>query len=464
MEIVMKFGGSLLGSEGGISRAARVLAKYWREHRVVSVVSALGDTTDILVDASRSARKWKEPQIDHFVTKLRRVHTDALESARITSHIQSANSQIASLLQSLKVTLLGVSMLGELTPRSSDLILSFGERLSAILVSCAISEEGIPTKSLTGGEAGITTDESFGEASPLLATTRRLTAKTLSRLLARGVLPVVTGFVAQSQSGEITTLGRGGSDYSATIIADAIGADEVWILTDVDGIMTADPRLVKDARVIEDLSYAEAEEMAFFGAKNMHPLALGPAKLRGIPVRIKNGFNIDGRGTLIHARERKSSSIAKSVTGVSDVGMLTVSGETLVGRPGTAAKVFQILGEKGINVLMISQSVSESNISTIIRRRNLEKASLALSEGLRRVGIRARIQVESDITVLAVVGAGMKGTPGVAARVFSAVAKTGANVKMIAQGSSELNISFAVKSRDSARAIRALHRAVVLNR
>jgi aspartate kinase len=459
----MKFGGSLLASEAGLSQVAKVVSRYRGENRTVLVVSALGDVTDALLEASQSAKKWKEAQIDLFVSKLRDIHTQALKRARIRSSTDSVISQIDGLLSNLKVILLGVSMLGELTPRSSDLILSFGERLSAIVVSAAITDKSIPTRALTGGEAGIITDCTFGEAAPVFSTTRREVGKTLSELLSKGVVPVVTGFIAQSDSGDVTTLGRGGSDYTATIIADAIEADEVWIWTDVDGIMTADPRLVKTARVIEELSYAEAEEMAFFGAKNMHPLALGPARFRRIPVRIRNGFKPDHQGTLIHVREWKSASVAKSVALVNNVGMLTISGETLAGRPGTAAKVFQILGENGINVLMISQSVSESNISTIVRRTQLEKASQALSGGLGRHGIRARIQIESDVAVLAVVGAGMKGTPGVAARVFTAVARTGVNVRMIAQGSSELNISFVVRSKDSAKAIRALHRILVLS-
>ena len=464
MKIVMKFGGSLLASEGGISQVARVVAKYHRENKVVCVVSALGDITDILLEASQSAKSWKEPQIDRFLRMLRRVHADAMKRARIRSQIQPATSQINGLLQDLKVVLLGVSMLGELTPRSRDLIVSFGERLSAIVVSSALADREIPTRAMTGGEAGIITDNTFGEAIPVLSRTRRQAGKTLSELLSKGIVPVVTGFIAQSEGGEITTLGRGGSDYTATIIGDAAAADEVWIWTDVDGIMTADPKLVQSARVIEELSYAEAEEMAFFGAKNMHPLALGPVRLRKIPVRIKNGFRPELHGTLIHAREWKSASIAKSVAVVDNVGLLTVSGETLAGRPGTAAKVFQILGENGINIFMISQSVSESNISMIVRRGQLEKASQALSEGLVSHRIKARIQVESDVAVLAVVGAGMKGTPGVAARVFTAVARTGVNVRMIAQGSSELNISFVVKSKDSAKAVRALHGTLVLKK
>ncbi len=458
----MKFGGSLLASEAGLSQVASIVSKHRREDRVVVVVSALGDVTDMLVEASQSTMKWREPQIDLFVGKLRVIHSEALKQASNRSPVDSPVSQIDELLRNLKLILLGVSILGELTPRSSDLILSFGERLSAIVVSTAIADKGTPTKVLTGGEAGIITDGAFGEAAPVFSTTRKEVGRTLSVLLTKGVVPVVTGFIAQSEAGEITTLGRGGSDYTATIVADAIAADEVWIWTDVDGIMTADPRLVRDARVIEELSYAEAEEMAFFGAKNMHPLSLGPARLREIPVRIKNGFRPENQGTLVHMREWKSASIAKTVAVVSNVGMLTISGETLAGKPGTAAKVFQILGENGINVLMISQSVSESNISTIVRRGQLGKASLALSGGLVRHGIRARVRVESDVAVLAVVGAGMKGTPGVAARVFTAVASTGVNVRMIAQGSSELNISFVVKSKDSARAVRALHDALVL--
>ncbi len=451
----------MLAAPGGFSRMASIVESH-SDHNVVAVVSAIGDVTDTLLDAAGHSRRWSSPQIVHLVERLRRVHMNALEQSGLAAKGEVVEV-IEDLLENLKTTLTGVSMLGELTPRSRDLIVSFGERLAAPILAAAIRSKGLESKSMTGGEAGIFTDDSYGEASPIFSRIKKDVPKTISPLLSEGTVPVVTGFIAQTEDGEITTLGRGGSDYTATILADALGADEVWIWTDVDGILTADPRVVKGARIISELSYAEAEEMAFFGAKNMHPLALGPAKQRGIHVRIKNGFKPGLAGTLIGTRQRKSFSVAKSVALVNNIGMLTISGETLAGRPGTAAKVFELLGQSGINILMISQSVSESNISIVLRRTSLERARKALSEGLSRSTIQARIDLEPDVSAIAVVGAGMKGTPGVAAKVFTAVAESGVNVRMIAQGSSELNISFVVKETDAARAVGALHSAVVLN-
>lgn len=225
--------------------------------------------------------------------------------------------------------------------------------------------------------------------------------------------------------------------------------------------MTADPRVVPGARVVRELSYAEAEKMAIFGAKNMHPLALGPVRLSRLPVRIKNGFKPDSPGTLIWSDQKRSAEVVKSIALVKDVGMLTVSGETLAGRPGMAANIFRTLADSSVNILMISQSVSESNISVVLRRGVLERARKSLQRSLAQLGGNAQVDLEPDVAVVAAVGAGMKGTPGVAARVFSAVSQVGVNVRMIAQGSSELNISFVVETEDAAKAVRALHTALI---
>lgn len=461
MRVVMKFGGSLLASKGGLRRVARIVATRARQDLVVVVVSALGDVTDMLLKAGRDSKRWDQIQIDRFTSRLMGLHLEAIRDAGIDHAPGNPAETVKKLLADLRLTLLGVSILGELTPRSTDYVLSFGERLSAPIVAKALEAQGLKPKALTGGEAGIITDDSYGEALPIEKTSRVTAKKRLEPLLSKGVIPVVTGFIAEAGNGDLTTLGRGGSDFTATLLAAYLGADEVWIWTDVDGIMTADPRVVRDARVIDELSYAEAEEMAIFGAKNMHPLALGPARISGIPVRIKNGFKPALPGTLIWSGERKKAQVVKSIALVRDLGLLTVSGETFAGRPGTAALVFRHLASSGANILMISQSVSEANISVVTRSNVLERAARALKRGLEESGIEARVEVERDVAVVAAVGAGMKGTPGVAASVFGAVSGAGVNVRMIAQGSSELNISFVVGSADATRAIKALHRALV---
>ena len=461
--LVMKFGGSLVASRGGIRRITDLaLANRARGAEVVVVVSALGGVTDLLLGAAMGAPKWSEDRIAAAVKKLRAIHFSAVEGTTLGIPQRTAlMHDIDGILDRLSQTLLGVSILGELSPRSRDLVVSFGERLSAPIVSAEIKGRGVVSASLTGGEAGIITNDSFGEAEPDLAATGRAVRNSLLPRLARGEVPVVAGFIARSTSGETTTLGRGGSDTTATLLGAAVKADEVWIWTDVDGILSGDPRIVKSPQTVAKLSYAEAEELAFFGAKNMHPLALLPARVNHVPVRIRNGFNPDLRGTLITDEQTRSKGVVKVVAIVRNVGLLTVVGETLQGKPGIAAKVFSALSAAGVNILMISQSVSEANISMIVRRGALKTAESAVRRGLKREGIGAMVETEPKISVVAAVGAGMRGTRGVAAKVFEAVAARGINVKMIAQGSSELNISFVVNEEDADEAVRALHTKAV---
>ena len=459
--LVMKFGGSLLASPHGIRRVGDLVERVSKEGaEIVVVVSALGDVTDTLLQAATDARGWSEREILLTIDELKRLHLSAIEDSSVEKDGKTELvGGVEASLGKLKGTLSGISILGELSPRSKDLVVSFGERLSAPIVSAEIRARGMASSCLSGGEAGIVTDNTFGEAVPISGTTARSVRKRLLPKLARGEVPVVAGFVARSTSGETTTLGRGGSDYTATLLASSIGADEVWIWTDVDGILTADPRVVKEPATVPQLSYAEAEELAFFGAKNMHPLALGPARTGEVPVRIKNGFRPELPGTLITREQSRSRGVVKVVAFVRNVGLLTVAGETLQGRPGIAARVFSALASNRVNVLMISQSVSEANISMIVRRTSLKPAEEALRRELKNQGI----VVEGDprVAVVAAVGAGMRGERGVAAKIFEAIASRGINVRMIAQGSSELNISFVVNEADAEDAVRALHGRVV---
>jgi aspartate kinase len=462
MRLVMKFGGSLVGSRGGVRKIADVVTGYAARNSVVVVVSAIGDVTDTLLDAAEKAENWDQREIAKVVERLRRVHWRAISESSLDPEAKDAlTKELDGMLMNLRTTLTGISILGELSPRSRDMIVSFGERMAAPIVAAEIQSRGVSSWSITGGAAGIVTDRVFGEASPVMPATRRAIRRTLLKPISKGEVPVVTGFIARSRDGEITTLGRGGSDFTATIIGDAIGADEIWIWTDVDGILTGDPRIISAPRVIGQLSYAEAEELAFFGAKNMHPLALGPSRLAGTPVRIRNGFRPEGKGTLITREAKRSDGVVKCVAVVKQVGLLTVSGETLQGKPGIAAKVFAALGAAGVNVLMISQSVSEASISMVVRRRSLGVAKAALSAELAKEKLSASVGTEPQIAVIAAVGAGMRGTKGVAAKVFGKVAAEGINVRMIAQGSSELNISFVVNERDADAAARAVHELVV---
>jgi aspartate kinase len=463
--IVMKFGGSLVGSTRGPGRIADIVSRSVARTSPVVVVSAMGDVTDLLIEAAEGATTSGPARMAETMASIRNTHAKAVTETSIGAQEKAVlQRRLDRMLESLRTTLAGVNILGELSPRSRDTIISFGERLAAPIVSAEIRSRGIDSADMTGGEAGIITDDSFGDARPDMRATRRAVRRALLKRLPRRQVPVVCGFIARSKHGDITTLGRGGSDNTATIIAEAIDADEVWVWTDVDGIMTGDPRIVSRPKIVPSLSYAEAEELAFFGAKNMHPLALVPARESGIPVRIKNGFRPDAEGTLITSKETKSGGVMKCVAVVKGVGLLTVSGEALQGRPGIAAKVFEALAATKVNVLMISQSVSEANISMVVRRASLKQALRALEEGLAREEIPASVKADPSVAVVAAVGAGMRGTRGVAASVFKAVASKGVNVRMIAQGSSELNISFLVDSSKADTAARALHELVVRRR
>jgi len=371
---------------------------------------------------------------------------------------KDVGNKIERLNDELEQTVGGIAHLRELTSRSKDYLLSFGERLAAPILAAAAVAAGLKARPFTGAEAGIVTDDNFGEARPLLETSNHQIKQRLEPLLNRKIIPIVTGFVASTVDGSTTTLGRGGSDYTAALLGAAVAADEIWIWTDVDGLMTADPRIVSDAKVLPSVSFGEALELSFFGAKMMHPRALQPAAQKKIPVRIKNSSRPNGNGTLVSVDESQNGGkVVKAVSLIRDVGIVSVFGTGMMGAPGVAAKVFQTLGSNNVNVMMISQGSSEATISCVLANRDVDRAVRGLQLALLGQGYVDRITEEKDDCVIAVVGAGMKGTPGVAARVFTAVAKRKVNVRMVAQGSSEYNISLVVSREEGPDAIRAIH-------
>ncbi|MEM2545491.1 MAG: aspartate kinase, partial [Nitrososphaerota archaeon] len=311
-----------------------------------------------------------------------------------------------------------------------------------------------------GFEAGIVTDDSFGSANPLMPLTAQLIRERVGGLLAQGKVPVVTGYIAATRDGIITTLGRGGSDYTATLIAYSLDAKEVWLWTDVDGMMSADPRVVSTARVLRRISYDEAVEMAYFGAKGLQIRTLLPAKEKGILIRIRNTFNPESEGTIIGDSTDREMGVTKAVLFTRNVSMLTVKGDVLRGGV-LSARVLAVLERLGVVPLMISQSVSSSSISIVLPRQVTDLVVRGLERDVITELGGGELEVERDVAAVAVIGEGMKGTPGVASRVFTAVASKGINVRMIAQGSSELNISFVVKERDVEEAVRAVHAAFI---
>lgn len=468
MKIVMKFGGSSVATGENIRHVSDIVTQNAKNDcRIAVVVSALAGVTNSLIEVAEHAKKSDEKHIQAFTTGLSKKHLAAIESAITSKQIQKEVTQITEkIIVELEKVLTGICYVGELTPKSKDYVLSFGERLSAPIVWGAIKDRKLETQCFTGKEAGIVTDSNFGEADPLMNFTTHLIRERLSPLLEKGVIPVVTGYIAADQNGVVTTVGRGGSDYTATILGVALGADEIWIWTDVDGIMTTDPKIVPAAKMLPQLSYQEAAEMAIFGAKAMHPRALEPVIKQNVPVRIRSVFHPENVGTLITGEPYANSKEAvKAVAMIKDVAMLNVSGAGMVGAPGSYAKVFDVLGKNNINVMMISTAASEANISMVIRRGVLGRAISNLEIALLdRGGLVSDISSEDDVAVIAVVGANMKGTLGVASKIFTTVAKKGINIRMIAQGSSELNISFVVKEKDGEAVVRAIHEAFNLDK
>jgi len=454
----MKFGGSSLEDGNKILHVANIIESYFKIYSLIVVVSAMGKVTDELLKASERAEKGDQDYIKGFTEYIKERHIEALKVAiKREEVLKETIKSVDELCDELYKALTGVALLKELTPRAKDYILSFGERLSALIVGGTLIDKGLKVKVLTGGEAGIVTDSNFGEANPLIEATFYQVKERLEKLLQDNIIPLITGFIAEDQYGRITTLGRGGSDFTATLLAASLKANEVWIWTDVDGLMTSDPKLVSNAKVIKSVSYEEAMEMVMFGAKAMHPRAIEPAMLYKIPIVIRNTFNLEAEGTLITDKVQvdKDRPI-KMVALVKDVGMISLVGGSMVGARGTAALAFSTLAKQGINIMMISQSVSEADISIVIKREELSKAVNSLELNMLGKGVVREINYEDDVCVLAVVGAGIKYIPGIAARVLNILAKEKVNVFMISSGSSN-SLSLVIKEKDSKLALQKVH-------
>jgi aspartate kinase len=364
---------------------------------------------------------------------------------------------VLDILDEFRDILNGLVLISEITPRSLDHILSFGERLMAPIICYSFRNYNLKSEYFTGKDVGIVTDSNFGQARPLMDTTKfRVTTKILPLLL-KDVIPVVTGFIGADQHGHITTLGRSGSDYTATIIASCIQADEVYLWSDVNGLLTADPTIVSDARVLDEISFAEAAEMVLFGAKYIHPRALEPVMDSDIPLKIRNVFDLSHNGTTITNNLKTSNHIIKSIIAIRNTALLDVGGGGMVGSPGTAAIIFDTLAKNKVNIMMISQGPSESSISIVLSKDDLGKATTALELKLFGKMIK-HLSILEDVSIVAVVGSGMRGIKGIAGRIFTSVAKENINVIMIVQGSSELNLAFVIRDVDCERAVRALHK------
>ena len=461
MRIVMKFGGTSVSGGQRIQNVADLVYAYAQQgHTVVTVTSAMSGVTDTLICAARRAAAGDDAVYLAAHESLIEQHFAALDYiVRDEATREIARKYVTRLLDDFGNLCQSIHILGELTPRALDAVASLGERLILPILAQALRERGAPTEAIEATEL-IVTDDNFTQASPAMDATRNQARARLMPLLQKGVLPVTTGFIGAARTGVIATLGRGGSDYTATILGNAIDADEVWIWTDVDGVMTADPRIVSNAQTLAEISYGEAAELSYFGAKVIHPKTISPAAERDTPIRILNTFNPTHPGTRIVRAPRANGRTVKAITVIRNLGQITVEGRGMQGMPGVAARVFSTVAREAINVLMISQSSSEQNICFIVESAQAQRAIESLEKEFELDRLRGNIDcisAQEKIVILAVVGEGMKGTPGIAAKVFGALAERAINVISIAQGSSEYNLSLVVDERDADEAMRAIH-------
>jgi len=458
---VMKFGGTSVGDASCIARVAKIVKDASGEGPVVVVVSAMSGVTNRLIEAAKQSEAGDRDPAALIFEGLRKQHDAALatliQSKDRRTKLSGCMEEIFSEGERLCK---GTALLRELTPRTLDAISSLGERLSAPIVAGALEELGVRSDAVEATEL-IVTDPYHGGAEPMMVRTRERCESRLKPLLQDGVVPVVTGFIGATEDGVLTTLGRGGSDYSATILGAAVDADEIIIWTDVDGVLTADPRLVAEARTIPEISYREATELAYFGAKVLHPKTLRAVSQAGIPVWIRNSFSPERQGTKITPKGRTNGGGVKALTAIKDVTLISLGGPGIVGVPDVVGRTFSTTAEVRASVLLISQSSSQNDICFIVASSDAKRTVDALREEFEQDLAHEKVEhitVDPNIAIVAVVGENMRGTPGVAGRVFIALGQENVNIIAIAQGSSESNISFVVSEQDMKPALVATHR------
>ncbi len=459
--LVMKFGGTSVGDARCFVQVAGIVARHMDRQPVV-VVSAMSGVTNALLTMARQAQNGDDRPIAAQVASIMARHAAVCtEAITAEDEAQGVSASLAAFGRDLTSILTGVSLVREASPRSLDAIAAYGEKMSSTLLAAVLRDRGVCARAVSAEDL-IVTDDNHGQAAPILPISNRRIIRRVSALQKRGVVPVITGFIARSTAGATTTLSRGGSDYSASLIGAALRADEIWIWTDVNGVMTADPRLVARAHTLPSLSYAEAAELSYFGAKVLHPRTVAPAVDDGIPIWIKNTFDPNHAGTLISANAAPDGGglgIVKAITSMAGMSMVTVQGAGMIGVPGVAARVFAAVAALGASVIMISQSSSEYNICFVVGKDWSQKVADVLRREFApelKVGDVSKVRTQ-DVAVLAAVGEGMRGAPGVAGRLFSALGRQAINVIAIAQGSSELNISFVVAEDQRAAAVQAVH-------
>jgi len=464
---VMKFGGTSVGDANRIRRAAGIAAQASKERAVVVVVSAMSSVTNTLIASAGKAATGDEAAAEALTRALQEKHHETI--GNLISDAENRRqllSEIDALIERAANYCRGCALLGELSPRALDVIAGTGERLTARMTAAVLREMGLHGLALDATDL-IVTDEVHGGARPLAEPTRKKTQAALFPMLEKGGIPVVTGYIAATAKGIPTTLGRGGSDYSATILGSALDAREVIIWTDVNGVLTADPRMVPDAATLDEVSYIEAGELAFFGAKVLHPMTLRPVIESAIPVWIRNSFQPELEGTKITHTVRPAPQGVKAVTATRDVAMIAIAGPGIIGVPDIAARIFTASASAHANIVMISQSSSQDSICFVVQAADAARTERVLRDALHEDVHQhnlEHIKVNRNVAIVAAIGENMSGTPGIAGRVFSTMGKEGINIIAIAQGSSEYNISFLVESSGMEKAVKALHQAFGLGR
>jgi bifunctional aspartokinase / homoserine dehydrogenase 1 len=468
--LIMKFGGTSMGSAERIRAAAGIIGTEMAVRPVCVVVSAMAKITDLLLDTLRHAELGDRENVERNLEALLERHTQACEELfdgpAAAQSREQALSDVRFLVAEFNRIAGGILMLGTRPPRSVDEAVAIGERLSSAMLARYLEATGVPAASINAAEL-VVTDAVFGSASPQIEQTRAKCQVRLEPLVERKVVPVVTGFNGATADGEPTTLGRGGSDFSASILAAAMDAAEVWIWTDVDGIMSADPRLVADAAVLDELTYAEAAELAYNGAKVLHPRTLAPLVEKKIPVWSKNSFAPTKPGTKIVDRLSGPKGV-RAVTSMSNVALISMEpANSLISGTRVMARALDALALANVEVLIFTSSSYRQSFSVLVRNSELMLALDALENNLTlelNHGYLKPIEVDENVGLIAVVGEGMRGTPGLAGRIFTAISRGNINIIAIAQGSSELTIGIVVRRDGLDRAVQAVHEECQLGR
>jgi len=403
---IMKFGGTSVGDASCIRRSAQIVANACREFSVAVVVSAMSGVTNRLIDAAHQAKRGDREAGKTIADVLRRQHTEALAALVTEEPVrQRVECRVEEILAEGSRLYEGTALLRELTARTLDAISSLGERLCAPVFSAALRELDVPSIAIEATEL-IVTDSFHGGAEPQAESTRQNSQARLGPLLKAGQVPIITGFIGATADGVLTTLGRGGSDYSATILGAALDADEIIIWTDVEGVLTADPRLISEARTIPEISYREAAELAYFGAKVLHPKTLRPVLPAGIPVWIRNSFAPEKPGTKITPQGRSIGGGVKALTAIRDVALISVGGPGIVGVPDVVGRTFSTTAQLRAEILLISQSSSQNDICFIVAKAHAQATLEALREEFAQDlahQVVDHITIDPDIAIVAVV-------------------------------------------------------------